>query len=294
MNGKKSWLGSLAVVLLGLGVVRGQGVNPPVGAPYAPTPMPYGSGAPGAPTGPTTDPGGPPPNFTLSKWITGEHSPGCCGPLGGGPIGSEIYLRSGVSFPVGGGLSSSVKPGWDIEGGGRVLFFNREVDAAWTVDCGLSYIFNPASDKNGPFTLFNVPVQTVNAVGQATTLMVPNIDVTVGNLNRTYVNLAGGREVWLLGTADSSHHDLNVRVGWDVGGGWGTEKMELNELKHRNDIISRLFLSIHTDAEVPCGSCILQAGLRLEYGYTWGDALQSHNNGDNQDINLTATIGVRF
>jgi hypothetical protein len=191
-------------------------------------------------------------------------------------------------------LSSSLTPGWDIEGGGRVLFFNREVDAAWTADLGISYIFNQASDKNGPFTLFNVPVQTTNAVGQATTVVVPNIDVTVGNLNRTCVNLAGGREIWLLGNADSSHHDLNVRVGADVGGRWGTEKMELNELKHRTDIISGIFCSIHTDAEVPCGSCILQAGLRLEYGYTWGDALQSHNNGDNQDINLTATIGVRF
>jgi hypothetical protein len=301
MSGTKIWLSGLAVALLGVGVVRGQGADVPGGKPE-PLPPPTTMSGPGPSAAPL--PSGPPPQgaplppsqFRLSKWIVGERWPGCCGPIGcNGPIGSEMYLRTGISFPLGsGGLSGASDTGWDIEGGGRVLFFNREVDAAWTVDLGITYIFNPSSSNNGPFTLFNVPVQTVAITGQQTTVNIPSIDVTVRNVNRTFVNLSGGREWWLLGTADSSHNDFNWRVGFDVGGRWGTEKVELNELKHRNDIISGLFVSAHTDVEVPCGSAILQAGIRLEYGYTWGDVLQHQNNGDTQDLNLTFMLGMRF
>jgi hypothetical protein len=298
MNGKKIWLSGLAVALLGVGVVRGQGADVPGGKPEPlPPPLPSGPG-PAAPLPPGPPPQGAPlpaSQFTLSKWIVGERWPGCCGPIGcNGPIGSELYVRTGVSFPLGSGLSGASNTGWDIEGGGRVLFFNREVDAAWTVDLSVTNIWNPSSSNNGPFTLLNVPVQTVAITGQQTTVNIPSIDVTVRNVNRTYANLSGGREWWLLGTADSSHNDLNLRVGFDVGGRWGTEKVELNELKHRNDIISGVFVSVHSDIEAPCGSAILQAGLRLEYGYTWGDVLQRQNNGDSQDLNLMIMLGIRF
>jgi hypothetical protein len=296
MNRKQIWLSSLAVALLGVGAVRGQGSDAPGGRPeQLPPPMPAG------PTFTAPPPGSPGPGdplaqsqVTLSKWIVGERWPGCCGPLGGGPIGSEIYLNNGIAFPLGGGLSRASNAGWEIEGGGRVLFFNPEVDAAWALDLSIVNIWNPSSSNNGPFTLLNVPVQTVGVTGQQTTVNIPSIDVTVRNVNRTYVGLGGGRDWWLLGTADSSHNDLNLRVGVDFGGRWGTEKVELNELKHRTAVIGGVYFALFADAEVPCGSAVLQAGLRLEYGYTWGDALQSQNNGDSQDLSLMVTAGVRW
>src|SRR5262249_43949747 len=166
MNGKTIWLSGLAVALLGVGVVRGQGFAGPGTRPEPlPPPAVYGPGptAP-MPPGPPTQGAPPPSQFTLSKWIVGERWPGCCGPVGGnGPIGSEVYLRTGVSLPLGnGGLSAASGTGWDIEGGGRVLFFNRAVDAAWTVDLSITNIWNPSSSNNGPFTLTNVPLQTTS------------------------------------------------------------------------------------------------------------------------------------
>src|SRR5262249_3695160 len=57
--------------------------------------------------------------------------PDCHGPVGGnGPVGWEVYLRSGVSLPFGGGaLTSRLDPGWIIQGGARSLFFNSFQDA---------------------------------------------------------------------------------------------------------------------------------------------------------------------
>lgn len=227
MNWKKLWLSSLAVAFLGLGTVRGQGLDLFSGSP-SPTALPEATlGPPNALPTSQGEPAVPPPGqqVRLSNWILGERCPGCCGPIGGnGPIGSEMYLRSGVSIPIGGGaLEGSLSTGWDLEGGARVLFFNRAVDAAWTVDISVTNIFNPPNSTPNHVTLTNVPLQTAGITGGTTTTTVPSLTVTPSDLNRTYVNISAGREVWMLGTADSSHNDLNWRIGWDVGGRWGTE-----------------------------------------------------------------------
>jgi hypothetical protein len=298
MNGKKIWLSSLAVALLGLGVVRGQGSGMGGGQTAMPAPS-YGVPAPSSLPAPPGDAGMPPPpgqQFTLSNWIIGERCANCCGPIGAdGPIRGEIYMRNGVSFPINGGaLSQGIDTGWDIEGGARSLFFNRDVDAAWTVDIGITNVFNPASKNAGQVTLQNVPLKTIDQTGTATTINVPALNVTPGNLNRTSVNLAGGREIWLLGTADSSHYDLNWRVGWDVGGRWGTQKLELNELEHRNSQFGGVFVALHSDIEVPCGNCILQTGIRTEWSCDFSQILQNDNNGNVMDLNLMFTLGIRF
>ena len=299
MKRMKIWLSSLAVALLGLSVVHGQspdmsGLPPSMPAAPAGLPMPIGvATAPGDPAANAPPMG---QHYTLSRWILGERCPGCCGPIGlDGPIGGEVYLRTGVSFPINGGaLSQGIDTGWDIEGGFRSLFFNRDDDAAWTVDVSLTNIFNPASKNAGQVTLTNVPFKTTDATGAATTVNVPFINVTPGNLNRTSVNLAGGREMWLLGTADSSRNDLNLRVGWDVGGRWGTEKLEFNEIQHRTDSFGGVFVGLHSDVEVPCGCAVFQAGLRLEWSTDYSQILQNANNGNTMDINLMATFGIRF
>jgi hypothetical protein len=124
--------------------------------------------------------------------------------------------------------------------------------------------------------------------------LVPSVNVAIRDLNRTYVNLAVGREWYLWGSADCGKPDVNWRVGFDVGGRYGTENLEVTQFNHFTDTIAGVFGSIHSDLEVPCGCCIFQAGIRAEYGYTWGDILQNSTNSDVQDINLLVTAGIRF
>jgi hypothetical protein len=200
-----------------------------------------------------------------------------------------MYFRTGVDLPFGPGLlGNSLNPGWIVEGGARVLFFDQQVDAAWTVDLGLSNFHN-FSDHKRTATLLNVPVQTAN--GQT---VVPQLVVTPAAYNRTFANLAVGREWYLAGTADSCVNQSNWRVGVDLGGRWGSGKLDLDEIRHRVDVIGGIFIGLYSDVEVPCGNVIFHAGLRTEWAYTWSDILQRQNDADVQEINLMLTVGVRF
>jgi hypothetical protein len=236
-----------------------------------------------------------PSRVGLSDWITYPRSPGCCGPTGlKGPIGSEVYFYTGMDFPIGpGDLGKSMNPGWVIGGGGRVLFFNPEVDAAWTVDLGVSN-FSNFGDHKRTATLFNVPTQQPNGAGGTMSVVVPELTVTPSDLNRTYFNGALGREWYLMGTGDSARNETTWRAGVDVGGRWGSERLNLDEFRHRTKVIEGIFVSLHSEVEVPCGNVFWQAGFRLEWGYTWSDILQSQNDADIQEINLLFTLGVRF
>jgi hypothetical protein len=208
-----------------------------------------------------------------------------------------LYTRNGLSYPVGGAFfSKTLDAGWQIDVGARALFFNKQEDAAWTVDLGVTNIFNPGTTNGLVVGLRNVQVSQASIIpgGQATTVTVPNLDVTVKNLNRTYLNLAVGREIWLLGNAESSHDEMNWRIGADFGGRWGTDKVELNGFHHRTATIGGLFVAVHTDVEIPVGSLIFIGGIRGEWSYTWDQVLQTIHNGENEDLNLMFTLGVRF
>ena len=206
------------------------------------------------------------------------------------PSAAKSTWRSGVSLPIGGGfLNNVLSPGWDIEGGVRTLFFNPALDSAWVVDVGITNIFNNASDKSSHVSLLNVS-STVNG----TTSTIPSVPVSVASLNRTFFNLAGGKEWYLSGTADPHANASIFKVGVDGGGRWGSEKIELNELTHRTDVTGGVFAAVHADYEVPCGAWQFMAGLRAEWAYTWSDILQHQNRTDNQDLNLMLTAGVRF
>jgi hypothetical protein len=228
----------------------------------------------------------------LSNWITSV-TPDCCGPLGGTPITSEIYFKLGPSFPVGGGfLNHTLEPGWDLQGGGRVLFFNRPVDAAWTVDVSVSNISNHGqhSDLSTPL-LVEVPGPINPFTGQAGPGTLEIQRVSVISLNRTFANLALGREVYLMGSGNKDGPAW--RVGADVGGRWGTARIELHEIRHRTHTATGTFLSLHSDLEVPWGCCVFQAGVRLEWDYTWMKILQEQDT-NLQDWNLLFGVGIRF
>jgi hypothetical protein len=301
----------LAVALLSLGVVHGQSpgypsagtvtlplttpANPTPPDPYAgisgPFPPPYAvnPAAPGQPT-PPGPPARTPPE--LSSWITYARSPGCCGPLGShGPIFSELYLRNGVSFPFGGFYGAVLDPGYHVEVGGRLLFFNPAVDAAWTVDVGASNVFWNAARNTRITALHNIQVPVPNATPPIAT--VPEVDVTLSNLNITFANIALGRE-WFLWRAGNDGDGPNLRFGGDIGARWGSVKADFNEIRHRTAPAESLFASVHSEFEYPCGFCILQAGLRGQFGVIWTDVLQSQNPKQFQTFDLMFTFGGRF
>jgi hypothetical protein len=196
-----------------------------------------------------------------------------------GPIRGELYLRTGPSIPVEGKvLGHLLDVGWDVAGGGRSLFFNAEMSAAWTVDLGLSNINN-----QGQHSETKIPILLA---GQTTPTQ-----VTLRNLNRTYANVWFGRE-WYP-RAPANHGDFNWRVGIDIGGGLGSDRAEFLEISHRTEVCAFGGVALHTDFEIPCGCCTFLAGFRAEWDFNSTNVLQV-NNGQVEDLNFLITAGVRF
>lgn len=216
----------------------------------------------------------------LSHWITYD-KPECCGNVGcNGPIGAEIYLLSGVELPAEGKIFGHVlETGWVIQGGGRTLFFNPAMDRDWNIDLSISNIVN-----RGQRTDIKVPL----FVGATT----PET-FSIHEMNRTYVNASFGREWYFYRPPDAWIHCW--RIGLSAGGRLGSEKLELNGIEHRHDVIGGMFCGLNADVEIPCrGCCTFLAGIRAEWGYNWSDILQRQNDSDLQDVNILFTAGVRF
>jgi hypothetical protein len=307
------YLSGLAAALLGVSGARGQDWQLPWASPAKPSPgtTRYAVGPLASPGGARNGPANGTPNGAegegeangrssderstpgMSSWLTYARPADCCGPVGKhGPICAEIYFRTGVSFPFGRFLASQLKPGWVIEGGLRSLFFNPQQDAAWVLDGGISNV-NYNSTTRDTAILRNISI-TQTILGQQVTSIIPELPVTPGGLNQTFLNLSVGRECYLWGDATQAELGPTWRVGWDLGGRWGTEKLVLREIRHRTDVVGGLFGAVHTDVEFPCACCIYHVGVRAEYGYIWSDVLQSHNNADLNTINLLFTAGVRY
>jgi hypothetical protein len=226
------------------------------------------------------------PSLNVSDWLAYPRSANCCCSKGGdGPIDAEIYLRGGVSVPFGGRYAQGLKPGWVIDGGLRTLFFNPVQDAAWVVETGVSNIYY-LSRKDKQYTLLNFH--------QGNTILIPRENVTPISLNQTFLNVAFGRECYLWGSALNANTQPTCRVGCDIGGRFGSEKLSFIEIIHRTDGPYGFFFAIHTDVEFPVGCCILQFGARAEYNYIISDILQSQNNADVQSVNFLLTTGIRF
>ncbi len=232
---------------------------------------------------------------------------------GDGRIDMEVFMRSGAAMPLDAGyFGKTVGTGWLIEGGARSLFFNPENDAAWTIELSLSNTYNHGQRSDQIAVLHNVAVpNSANAValGGPASVSVPVVPVTVRDLNRTDVNLSFGREFYLWGQANKCSGETlsadcgqgcptcgtvaNWRVGFDVGGRWGSEELELHELNHITRVVTGVFVSVHTDWEIPCGCCIFQVGARMEWDYTFENILPGMDE-DLQNLNFMVTLGVRY
>ena len=247
-----------------------------------------------------------PPPPAISPWLAYPRSPSCCGPVGrDGPILSEFYTRAGMSFTLGGGVINGRvnQPGLVLGTGARVLLFNPEADSAWVVDVGVSTVSFNDTNPN-PVILRNITrtvavnTPTGNVAGTQTGTQnvqqfFPTLAVIPDGVNQTYFNLSLGKERYLWGSATCGQQS-RCRVGWDVGGRYGSTRFDIVADRHRTDTVGGFFLAAHSDIEVPCGCCIMQFGGRAEYGYIWSDVLQSQNNTDLHSISLMLTAGLRF
>jgi hypothetical protein len=230
-------------------------------------------------------------SLTPSNWIR-YSQPECCNSIGcDGPIKMELYERSGAAFHMGGGdfPTRLDTAGYELQAGGRSLFFNVPRDAAWVIDLGI--VWNSDSSSSSQTIPLNVLVNEA-AAGAAANPVRRDIEVTVRHLYRTAASVGLGREWYLWAPADQP--GSKWRVGADLGGRIGVVRADFNELTHRTDNMWGAFAAVHSDWEVPCGCCIWTAGVRAEFSYTWTDILQSFNNSDIADISVMLNVGVRF
>lgn len=340
--------GMVFAALLGLGVVRGQtptpvaashpGTNPFAVAASAPN-LANQPGAPGAdlypssnggPNGAATAGGGPEPYAPgLGDYLSYLRPTGCCGPVGGdGPIGGELFMRAGISFPIGGSIFGQIlDPGPMIQGGARALFFTPKQDLAWTVEIGITSVWYDAGVDNvyhlrnlsrvqragpgGEFIdgqFFQAGQVITDRNGDPLQEIIPRLPIVPSSLNQTYVHLSIGHEFYLHGFADCSDGGWKCRAGYDMGGRWGSSKLIVVKrpfegdggspnrdlFNHLNDVVGGLFLALHSEIEMPINCCILFAGVRTEAAYIWSDIMQPQNNTDLMMLNLMFNFGCRY
>jgi len=230
--------------------------------------------------------------FQLSSWIQ-NYRPDCCGPVGGdGPVMTELYVRGGPSLVVGGGVFNQLlNNGWEIQGGGRSLFFDSDKSTAWTIDLNLSDIHNQGQ-RNNEVVMVVSPRPTAAQMQAGTLLPARRIVAHLNDLNRTNFNVVLGRE-WELWFPQNSWN-IQGRFGFDVGGHIGTMLAHFFMEKHRTDVLYGTVYSLHTDWEIPRGCWTFLAGVRVEYDHDWNHILQTQNNSHITDLNVLLNLGVRF
>jgi hypothetical protein len=223
----------------------------------------------------------------LSDWIRYTR-PDCCGPIGRhGPIQTELIMYNGPSIPVGGGISNRLlNTGWDVEAGGRSLFFNSEMDSAWTASATLNYIYNHA--KAG----VSVPLQPRGASPTSAP-----VQTRVRVFDRDAVSAGLGKELYLY--VWPGDDGVRLRAGFDAGGRLGTVKAELVndplvQMAHRTDVMYALYTAVHADAEIPHGDWTFLVGVRLEWDHQWMSIWQGQNNSNLQDFNVLLNLGLRY
>jgi hypothetical protein len=304
-----------ALILAAVSCYAAYAQAPPAGMNGTIASAPTASTSPDIASEPETPPQARPPLPSgLSNWITYARAD-CCGPIGGdGPIKDELYIRTGPSLPISGAIFGHVlTTGWDVQGGGRTLFFNPDMDRAWTIDLSINSIWygGQHADRKFPLFLLAQPSPTSD-IFRAFVLG------TLKNMNQTSVNLALGREWFLLGSASACGCATpNWTVGVDAGGAYGSQSAEvaidtipgipaidvtnpagppsaIHMLRRRTDTIGSAFIALHTDLECSCGCCVYQVGFRAECGYTWSDIMQRQNDSNYMVVNLLLTCGVRF
>ena len=269
-------------------------------------PDPYGTltGQPNPALPPGGMTGGLPPGVYQGPLLPG--APGCCGPLGGGHLAYELYTMTGPNLVFGNGpLTNRLKTGWVLQGGGRTLFFNTANDAAWVLDLGLSYQYNRGTQDNPADLFIRQPSQPNAQTGTVTRQPDLFLSTNLRGFHRTAFNYAVGSDWFFWGPgAPGLENGWNLRYGFEVGGRWGTEHVDLDLLgttsafnsplyARRQGVFQGFFVGGHLSWEVPIGGWIWFAGVKTQYGWDWGNVVPPLN-GEIQNLNFLMTTGFRF
>ena len=239
----------------------------------------------------------PVPGAVYSPWVGDQYAGGCCGPVGAnGPVTYETYFRTGPSLISGGGpLATSLKTfGWNIQAGGRSLLFNQAGDAAWVLDLGLGYTNNRGRGAESPIDILSNSVKFGGVTPGTFT-------AGVTEMRRTSFNFGVGRDYFLNGPGmvGQAPDYGNFRLGWDVGGRWGTASIDFEPFgdpdgtRRRQNVYHGVYLGGQGTWEKTCGGWTFYMGGRVEWGYYWTN-LVPPNDGDFRDVNLLFMLGVRF
>lgn len=286
---------STLLVLLGLGAARGQDRDLAQDPKYQPD-----LGDRRTAPQPELDPKPPtqiyPPQTGPSTWIVYRENPNCecCGPIGGcGPIRMELFAGTGPSLAIGGTLiESTLSDGWLVEGGGRSLFFNQDLTAAWNIDLKLSYVGNSSSSSiSYPF----LAPRTDPITGRR---FVVTDQVTTAALHRTYVSLGLGREWFLPGPTLMGQS--NFIFGVDGGARYGVVRLDVHnynivgQFQRTTDILWGGYGGVHFDWEIPRGCCTCILGFRTEFGYSKFEVPITLPQQHIYDLNFMLNAGVRF
>ena len=243
------------------------------------------------------------PRGTLHQQILAS-PPNCCGPVGrNGPVTYELFTNTGPVWIIGGGneISGATRFGWAVEGGGRTLLFNQARDAAFTLSLGLRYAYNGADDSR-VFDVFTRQPQDTNQQTGASTPRGPDqlIPYRLRGITRSEITYGIGRDWFLNGPATTgAAPSWNTRFGVDVGGRWGTSRVDLvpvplpDGYTRRSVVAHTLTFGAHLDAEMPYGASILFAGVRTQYGLAFSNVIPPQD-GNFQDLSVLLTLGVRF
>jgi hypothetical protein len=251
----------------------------------------------------TTTPNGLPKGTVTSPFCGPDGN--CCGPVGGnGPVTYELYANTGPALIVGGSeLSGRLNTGWRLSIGARTLFFNTERTAAWVLDTGVGYTYNRGrQERGGPVDVHTPRVLVQNVNGQTVTTpladaLAPHL---VRGLHRTTFNYGVGRDWWFRGPgAVGTETGPNTRVGFDVGGRYGTGHSDLvpdtdrgNYLR-KQSVVSAVYLAAQGNWERPMGNWIFFTGMRGEFDYTFTNVLPPKGS-DIVGINILFSMGVRY
>jgi len=205
------------------------------------------------------------------------------------PLFTELYLRAGPAIPIGGDtLTRELKPGWSIIVGGRALFYDEPMTAAWTIDAHIINTNESGGRDDTRFPLVAFPAGTKVEFG---TGGIPG--VLVSACNRTMGGVGLGREWYFFGSANAE--GCKWRCGFDVGGRWGTERLDLSATQapgHVTDVITSFYTGLHSDLEIPTHIGLFYVGMRVEWAFTWSDVLQVPSN--MEDLNILFEVGLRF
>ena len=247
----------------------------------------------------TSTPGLPAGTYT-SPWYT--DGPGCANPIGGnGPVSYDVYWRFGPSFAFGSGpFPDPLHMGWMLAGGAKRFFFDTGGEAAGTFDIGRSCTYNRGSNDD----FLDLFLRQIDRTNQFTGLVEPVADrfetTRIRGLHRTSFNFGIGRDWFLWGVGvPGGEEGLNLRVGTDIGGRWGTSHVDLVPVfeeggyNRRQGVYHGMYLGFHSNFELPMGGWVLFGGTRLEWGYDWMNLVPPVK-GDVQSVNMLFTGGVRY